>query len=1074
MRQERWSRVNELFHSALKRGPAERMAFLAEACSNDISLRMEVESLLSADSSAGSFLDRGVARRETTLQPGASLGAYRIDSLIGRGGMGEVYCARDTRLAREVALKVLPGLPSTQSQPAEKAASPHEWEASALASPSDAASASREPASGEGELKTAGAEPDSASTARHRPPEGGALNGLVANDGSLRRRFQNEALLTASVQHPAVVPIYERGELPGGQPFYTMKLVSGRSLRELIGERKALADRLALLPNVIAVADALAHAHSLRILHRDVKPSNIIIGEFGETVLIDWGVAKNLASPARESEPGAISGEADRTAVGMIIGTPAYMSPEQARGLAADERADVFSLGATLYHLLAGQAAYEGDTPAILPKVAQGEYLPLSEKQPDVPAELAAIVEKAMARQPAKRYPSARELAEDLRRFQTGQLVLSHRYTARELLARWARRHRPLLVASAVFLVLAAAGAAFGVRRIIRERDRASHEAEVSQRVSQFMTEMFKVSDPSEARGNKVTAREILDKASSEIESGLQRDPKVQADLMEAMATVYRHLGLYAKARPLAEKAVEKHRELLGIAHPDTLHSMAGLATTELVQGHYVEAEKLYGQVLEIRRRVLGPEHPDTLATISNLVSVQISRGDYAAAAKNGREVLEIQRRVLGPESSQTLATMNNLAVIYLKQGQSLAEAEKIFREVLEHRRRLLGPENTQTLITNINLAAAQRKRGDYAAAEKSFREVLEIQRRVLGAEHPQTLVTMNNLANNSQLWGQLAEAKKTYGEVLEVARRVLGPEHKQTLEPMSGVAEISRLEGHLTEAEKLHREVLEIQRRVLGPENPDTLMSMSNLADDERLLGRYAEAEKLYTQFLDTARRVLGPENAGVLLGMSGLGALHLALKRPTQAENIHREVLETQRRLRGPEHPNTLRSMYWLAEDESGLGRHEEAEKLYRDALEGQRRIFKRDHADIAETMIGLANLEAHQERRDEAEKLYSEALAMCERLFGPHHPDAALSLYGLGALALERGDRSKAFEYLERALERGLSIPKRMEMRDDPALKSLRGEPRFQALLAEDQKRGRAQAREPSTQRGVAIDD
>lgn len=418
---------------------------MAEACSNDVSLRIEVESLLSADSAAGSFLERGVPRRETTLQSGASLGAYRIDSLIGRGGMGEVYRARDTRLAREVALKVLPGFPSTQNQPAaDKAASSREWEASTLASRSHAASASREPASGEGELESASAEPESSSPTGQHPPEGGALHGLAANDGSLRRRFQSEALLTASVQQPAVVPIDERGELPGGQPFYTMKLVSGRSLRELIGERKALADRLALLPNVIAVGDALAHAHSLRILHRDVKPSNIIIGEFGETVLIDWGVAKNLASPAGESEPGAISGEADRTAVGLIIGTPAYMSPEQARGLAADERADVFSLGATLYHLLAGQAAYEGDTPAILPKVAQGEYLPLSEKQPDVPAELAAIVEKAMARQPAERYPSARELVEDLRRLQTGQLVQSHRYSARELLARWARRHRPL------------------------------------------------------------------------------------------------------------------------------------------------------------------------------------------------------------------------------------------------------------------------------------------------------------------------------------------------------------------------------------------------------------------------------------------------------------------------------------------------------------------------------------------------------------------------------------------------------------------------------------------------------
>src|SRR5262249_4718488 len=233
---ERWTRIQELFHSALERAPTERATFLAASCGDDTSLLIEVEALLAADDEASGFLEHDRDRPAQPLEPGHSFGSYRILGLIGRGGMGEVYRARDTRLEREVAIKVL---------------------------------------------------------ARRGTVV--VFQDVLERDAQTLSRFEREALLTASVQHPAVVPIYERGELPDGRPFYAMKLVGGRSLRELIEERKTLADRMALLPNVIAVAEALAHAHWQRVVHRDVKPSNVIVGEFGETVLIDWGLAKSLS-----------------------------------------------------------------------------------------------------------------------------------------------------------------------------------------------------------------------------------------------------------------------------------------------------------------------------------------------------------------------------------------------------------------------------------------------------------------------------------------------------------------------------------------------------------------------------------------------------------------------------------------------------------------------------------------------------------------------------------------------------------------------------------------------------------
>jgi eukaryotic-like serine/threonine-protein kinase len=377
-----------------------------------------------------------------------------------------------------------------------------------------------------------------------------AIKELLLPGDAAEERFVCEALLTARLQHPSIVPVYEAGRWPSGELFYAMKLVSGRSLADVLedprstdgsgpggggyphtpGQRtpsdgaassrggapsggdaprakvpRSLTARLSLLPHVIAVADAMAYAHSERIIHRDLKPANVLVGKFGETVVIDWGLAKDLADDARPPDPPPIAaaapstpppssgerarsigdGPAERrgispgkeglTVAGAVIGTPTYMPPEQARGLPADERADVYALGAILYHVLAGVPPYEGaDARVVVRAVAAGPPPPLAEREKGIPAELYTIVNKAMARDPADRYPTARELAEDLRRFTTGQIVGAHKYTRGDLARRFARRYRGLLsVAAAALLVVVTTGVV-AMRRSNAERDRAT------------------------------------------------------------------------------------------------------------------------------------------------------------------------------------------------------------------------------------------------------------------------------------------------------------------------------------------------------------------------------------------------------------------------------------------------------------------------------------------------------------------------------------------------------------------------------------------------------------------------
>ena len=297
-----------------------------------------------------------------------------------------------------------------------------------------------------------------------------AIKELLGRSSALATRFEREARVTARLQHPGIVPIYEIGRWPDGTPFYSMRLVDGRTLRESIDAAPTLAARLALLSGVIAATEAIAFAHAQRIIHRDLTPSNVLVGAYGETVVIDWGLAKDLAAgdedgadpaPLRELAGGL-------TSAGAVMGTAAYMPPEQASAQPVDERADVYALGAILYHVLAGRPPYRGRRTDEL--IAQVKAAPPPPLPAVVPRDLVSIVTKAMARDPAQRYPSARELAEELKRFQTGRLVEAHEYTTTERMRRFVARNKAPFVVTLIALAALVGMAAIAVRRVVRER----------------------------------------------------------------------------------------------------------------------------------------------------------------------------------------------------------------------------------------------------------------------------------------------------------------------------------------------------------------------------------------------------------------------------------------------------------------------------------------------------------------------------------------------------------------------------------------------------------------------------
>jgi serine/threonine-protein kinase len=749
----RWQRVREVFAAAQARPQEERAALLAQLCGDDLTLRGEVESLLAADASpalrSGRVLEEVAPELDGLTgapREGARVGPYRLRERIGQGGMGQVFAAEraDGQFQQAAAVKLL------------------------RVGFADAASVSR---------------------------------------------FRTEREILARLEHPNIARLLDGGLTEQELPYLVMEQVRGEAITEFCDRKRlSVAERLRLFQQI---CHAVQYAHQNLVVHRDLKPSNILVSERGEVKLLDFGIAKLL-------EPGRTSPPLDATRTVARLMTPAFASPEQVRGEAVTTVTDVYALGLLLYELLTGtraQPVTEDVSPAELerricetdPERASAAALAGEDAaaradlrggaSPErlarmLRGDLDTIVSRAMLKEPWRRYVSAAELGDDVSRHLQGLPVRARPDTLAYRASRFVRRHRfgVAVAAAAVFLLIAfAATMAMQAARIARE-------AEAKARVTAFLTDLFKVSDPGEARGNTITARELLDKGAATIRHGLEDEPQIQAELMATMGSVYLNLGLFGEAEQQAKVALETRRQVLGPEHSQTLTSGSNLARAIAAQGRYVEAEALHRETLEIRKRVLGPEHPDTLHS------------------------------------------MNYVATALRAQGRH-AEAEALYRETLAARMRVLGPEHLDTLQSRSNLASAIGGQGRYAEAERLQRETFEIRKRVLGLEHPDTLRSMQSLAIVIGDQGRNAEAEAIHRGTLKIRKRVLGLEHPNTLQSMNDLALAIGNQGRFAEAEALHRETLAIQERTLGSEHPDVLISVYNLGCFNAMQGKRAQA---------------------------------------------------------------------------------------------------------------------------------------------------------------------------------------------------------------------------------------
>ncbi len=862
-----WQRLQALFHQARALPAEARAGFLDQHCGQDPELRAQLQQLLDHD---GATLPLnaivGDALKELASQgrdlSGSLVGPYRLVRLLAHGGMGLVYLAEraDGQFEKQVAIKLV-------------------------------------------------------------------SNHLATAD--LRHWFDRERRILAQLEHAHIARLLDGGTTEDGLPYLIMEYVEGQPLDQYCNHHRL--DLRARLRLFSRIARAVLYAHQHMVVHCDLKMSNILVSDSGEPRLLDFGISRLMARG--DAKP------ADGPQQHLTL---RYCSPEQSQGRPINLTTDIYTLGVILYELLTGQSPYGdaelapqalaeaiGQRPPLPPSQAVSQGFPpglfasACQARQALKGDLDCMVLKALAKDPAARYPSMAVLLDDLERYFDGQPVLAHPQSWSYQARKWvARSPGGAMLAAVVLLAVTTTTAlvAYKNRQVLAQRDLAQQERAKAEAVSGFLIQMFDHASPDKAQGREISVRDVLNKASASLDDGsaqqLVEQPQVAAALRRAMGTVYLDLGLTDDAGIQLDKA------------------LATLEQQQLVEG------REYLLTLLAKSRQLG----------------QAFRHDKALAVD--RQALALSRKLFGEDSPQTLNALNGLAVGLHMTG-NLDEAETLFEQVWQKRRALQGEQHPLTLNALAQLGVINHWLGDYPKAEGYYRACLDGTLTTLGEKHPRTLRCMSNLGSLLETVGRFDDAEPLISRHLGLARVVLGEAHPETLRSMHNLADTQRGLGLFDQAERGFVAVLAKRRQVLGKGHIETLQTQMKLARLYRQQGRYHQAQPLVADTLARQEAELGFGHPTTLIAAQEQADLFYDAGRYAQADALYHRVLEAREAALGPEHPDLINTLAGLARTRQRLGEPEQAQAQVTRACALRARHPKLQIHGFTEAMADYARL-------------------------------------------------------------------------------------------------------------------
>ncbi len=854
------NKEERIYTEALSKTPEERKAYIEEACGNDKALLERIKALLKSREEAGSFLDGALFSADVTLD---QLPLAEVPgTIIGRYKLLEKI--------GEGGFGVV--YMAEQTEPI------------------------------------------------HRKVAFKIIK-LGMDTKQVIARFEAERQALAMMDHPNIAKVLDAGATETGRPYFVMELVKGIPITEYCDKNNLnTQQRLELF---IDVCKAVQHAHQKGIIHRDIKPTNVMITlHDGKPVpkVIDFGIAK--ATSQRLTEKTVF------TRYAQMIGTPEYMSPEQAEmsGLDIDTRTDIYSLGVLLYELLTGATPFDAQElreasyvemqriirekeplkpstklstlAETLPDIAKHRHTNPDSLSKLVRGDLDWIVMKTLEKDRTRRYETANELAADITRHLGDKPVSAGPPSLRYRLRKFMRRNRAVVAAVGAVLVVLVAGIvvstifAVGQTRACARAE--LHAAMLDATMDYFQSGFFmKGADATVGDAVETLAKNLKSLESRERSSDRSMEdfygaplPIMAAATHLMLGNMYVGLDMYEKAETHLQQAYQVLQRHLGLKHEVTLHAMHDLALFYLRQGRYDEGQSLLAKALETSRRLKGEYRDDTLySSMSKLGSEYFQKGRYNQAEPLFVRALEISRRVNGEEHDRTLWLMQDLSQVYVNQGQ-YDKADVLLVKALGISRRMQGEENLHTTGFMWGLGRLYTKQSRYEEAEPLLVESLENIRRMQGEENRQATAHMNALGVLRTRQGRYNEAEPLLVKAVEVRARVLGEEDPFVLEFMNDLGVLYREQNKYNEAESMFVKVLDVRHRVLGEKHPDTLTSMGDLASLYIEQGRYNEAEPLAISCFQGRNVAFGPAHPFTQDAIAVLVKLYEIWSKPEQSE--------------------------------------------------------------------------------------------------------------------------------------------------------------------------------------------
>jgi eukaryotic-like serine/threonine-protein kinase len=853
MSSERWARIEDVFVAALEKSPDSRPTFLDSSCEGDPQLRQEVDSLLASHYEASGLLET----------PAFAFAGGLLGSAAPRD---EGLRIGPYKLVRQI------------------------------------------DEGGMGAVFLATRDDD-----QYQQQVAVKLIKHGFDNENIRRRFRHERQILANLDHSNIARLLDGGTTSDGRPYLVMEFVEGERITKYC-EALSLTARLQLF---IKVCAAVHFAHQNLVIHRDIKPGNVLVTDSGEPKLLDFGIAKLLDQHGLETS--------EHTVTLLRVMTPDYASPEQFRGEQVTTATDVYSLGVLLYELLCGERPYklknrsaedlarivcdsEPEKPSAV-RISDFELRIANLKGPEfsgntrnsqfpirnskfLRGDLDNIVLMAMRKEPERRYASVAQFSEDIRRHLAGLPVIARQDTVRYRASKFVRRNK-VAAAAACLLALTLLGgivatlwqsriAGRQAHEAAAQRDQARIERAKAERVNEFLQSMLSSADPMK-KGSNVKAADLLSDAERRADLDLASEPELQAEVRRTIGNTYVGLGLLTEGERALRLALEAHLRIFGPEHPDTAKTLFDLGQLMRAKGDFDQAEKLFEQALAIQRKVAPQGDLSTANTLCMLGVVHFQHGATDQGEASTRESISLTRKLAGNNHINVAISLNQLGLTEEYRGR-LAAAEDYYRQSIEAFR-AIGTHSALEAIVKMNFATNLTMQNKYDEAEASFQDALRTSSDLFGATHSNVAIVMTHYGRMFFLKGDYPKAEQILTNAVAIQRKALPAGHPESAQTLVTLGIVLTRAHKAVQGEPYLREALAIRLKALPAGHWTTANVKSMLGECLTEQKRFTQAEPLLKDGYEEIKAALGEKHPRTIEALIRLPQLYDAWHKPQLA---------------------------------------------------------------------------------------------------------------------------------------------------------------------------------------------